>query len=132
MSDRDLTHCNPDFVARFLVLKGEYEAMHPERTLLVTCTRRSTAEQQAEYAKGRTAPGRKVTTKDGILLKSMHQAWGDGLSAAVDVAVILHEGKFDSRIAWNAPFYADLGKLALDHHLRWGGTWGDYCHLEYR
>jgi hypothetical protein len=130
MADRDLTHCNPIFVTRFLPLKGEYEAKYPDRTLLVTCTRRTTDEQRAEWAKGRTTPGKRVTDKDGVVKKSDHQARADGLSTAVDVAVVLHKGKFDSYIDWRPPLYVDLGKLALDHKLRWGGTWGDYCHLE--
>lgn len=46
---------------------------------------RTTAMQQALYAKGRTAPGEIVTRADGIHIKSNHQVKADGWGHAVDL-----------------------------------------------
>jgi hypothetical protein len=138
VSDRNLLDCNPVLVARFTAVKHEYEATYPDCTLVVICTRRTTEEQQAEYAKGRTAPlfgavprplGKKVTDKDGLVLKSKHQAQADGLAAALDFAVFLHDG-LKSTPTWVISYYRPVGSLAKAAGLRWGGTWGDFDHLE--
>jgi peptidoglycan L-alanyl-D-glutamate endopeptidase CwlK len=129
LSDRNLADCSPLLVARYAALKASYEASYPDATLIVTCTRRTTEEQQAEYAKGRTAPGNSVTSKDGVILRSRHQAQTDGLSAALDFAIVLH-GPEPSQITWDRAYYRIVGALAKPHGLRWGGTWGDFDHLE--
>lgn len=46
---------------------------------------RTTAMQQALYAKGRTKPGGIVTNADGVRNKSNHQAKADGFYHAVDL-----------------------------------------------
>lgn len=46
---------------------------------------RTTAQQKALYAKGRTAPGGIVTNADGVKKKSNHQVKTDGYCYAVDL-----------------------------------------------
>lgn len=55
---------------------------------------RTTKEQQDLYAKGRTAPGSIVTTRDGIIRKSEHQPKVDGFGHAVDLYPYVN-GKID-------------------------------------
>lgn len=47
---------------------------------------RTTKQQQALYAQGRTTPGAVVTKADGLIVRSNHQAGPDGLGRAVDCA----------------------------------------------
>lgn len=55
---------------------------------------RTTKEQQALYAKGRTKPGSIVTNADGLRNKSNHQVKSDGLGYAVDICPYVN-GKLD-------------------------------------
>lgn len=124
---RLLSDAHPALCDAFLKISSEYMATFDRRSLLITCVSRTQAEQMAEYAKGRTAPGKKVTYKDGLKNLSCHQYVP---SHAIDVAVVLHEGKAAGQLTWGVPFYEPLGPLCHAYGLRWGGEWGDYCHLE--
>ena len=86
-------------------------------SVLITCTYRSQAEQNALYAKGRTQPGRKVT-------------W-------------TRRSKHTKRIAWDVCFlkngkvtyagpWAVIGEIAEKHGITWGGSWKviDQCHFQ--
>lgn len=87
---------------------------------------RTTAQQQALYAKGRTAPGGKVTNADGVRNKSNHQAKSDGYYHAVDLYPYIN-GAID--------FNDEHGKLSvIAAHIKfvarkfgvkigWGGDW---------
>ena len=57
---------------------------------------RTTEEQKALYAQGRTKPGSIVTKADGVKNKSNHQVKADGLGHAVDICPYVN-GKLD----WN-------------------------------
>lgn len=88
---------------------------------IVTCGKRSKAEQAAKYAQGRTAPGPIVTWT----LKSKHVPGDDGLSHAVDVAPIIN-----GAIPWNdaAAFAALAARIlsaakALGVVVVWGKDW---------
>jgi len=101
---------------------------HP---MIVTDGLRSTATQQALYAKGRTTPGPRVTNADGIKNKSNHQAKDDGLGYAVD-CTFLHDGKpcWCEKHPWNV-----YGSVAKMNGLEWGGDWTsikDRPHVELR
>lgn len=88
---------------------------------------RTEAEQQALYAQGRTAPGKRVTNCDGIKLKSNHQAGPDGTGRAVDCAFVKGGG-----VAWDGPWDA-YGACARAVGLTWGGDWKailDRPHIE--
>lgn len=75
---------------------------------------RTTAEQDALYAKGRTAPGSIVTNAKGSSYSSMHQ-WG--------VAFDFYRN--DGTGAYNDSdgFFTKVGKLGQSIGLEWGGAW---------
>lgn len=89
---------------------------------------RTTKEQQALYAKGRTKPGKKVTNCDGVKNKSNHQAKADGYGHAIDL-VIVDKTKKDG-FDWDS---SSKYKAVADHILKvgkelgievtWGGNW---------
>lgn len=75
---------------------------------------RTAGEQDALYAKGRTAPGSIVTNAKGSSYQSMHQ-WG--------VAFDFYRN--DGRGAYNDDdgFFAKVGKIGQKQGLEWGGAW---------
>jgi len=81
---------------------------------------RTTEEQQALYAQGRTKPGHKVTNCDGVLKKSNHQAKEDGYGHAVDCCFVDETGKpsWDARYPWHT-----YGACCEAVGLVWGGNW---------
>lgn len=62
----------------------------------ITSGVRTTAEQKALYAQGRTTKGAIVTNADGVKNKSNHQAKSDGYGHAIDFCPYVN-GKLD----WN-------------------------------
>ena len=97
---------------------------------------RTTAQQQALYAKGRTTPGKTVTNADGVKNKSNHQAKSDGYGYAVDLYAN-YGGKVevdDDKTIINkiAPHIKSVAKK-LGINIEWGGDWKsfkDYPHFE--
>ena len=94
-------------------------------TAIITQGVRTTAQQQALYAHGRTLPGKVVTNADGVTKKSRHQL-RNGYGRAVDFAWIV-----DGKVTWDGP-WERLGELAREHGLKWGGDWKfpDRPHVE--
>jgi peptidoglycan L-alanyl-D-glutamate endopeptidase CwlK len=90
---------------------------------------RTTEEQQALYAQGRTAPGHVVTNADGVNKKSNHQVKADGFGHAVDCAF-----KVDGKISWDEKLpWRCYGECAKALGLVWGGDWKaitDKPHIE--
>lgn len=97
--------------------------------MIVTGGLRTTAQQQALYAKGRTAPGEIVTNADGVTHTSNHQAKVDGYGHAVDCAFMV-----DGKASWaESNPWALYGAMATALGLRWGGDWSaivDRPHVE--
>ena len=78
--------------------------------VIMTWGYRSTADQNALYAKGRTAPGSVVTNAKG------GYSWHN-FGFAADYAFVI-----DGKVTWNGPW--DLfGKFAKECGLEWGGGW---------
>ena len=75
---------------------------------------RTVAEQDALYAKGRTAPGSIVTNAKGISYSSHHQ-WG----TAFDIY------RNDGKGAYNDSdgFFSKVGTIGVKIGLEWGGNW---------
>ena len=73
---------------------------------------RTTAQQQALYAQGRTAPGKIVTRADGVHVLSNHQS-----GRAVDCCFTTGEA-FGEHQPW-----ARYGELVRAEGLHWGGDW---------
>lgn len=82
---------------------------------------RTYAEQDALYAKGRTAPGPKVTNaRAGFSNHNFGCAWDVGLFS----------GK---KYLEDSPLYIECGKIGESLGLDWGGSWQsmkDYPHFE--
>lgn len=86
---------------------------------LVTCTYRTGEEQAALYAKGRTAPGPKVT--NAAPGQSFHQ-----YRVALDIYVV-ENGKID--FAGKSPKWNDMAKIFIAHGFEWAGAWKRFREL---
>lgn len=118
MASRDLKHLHP-------LLRPKCEAFLAEAErrgtgVLITCTYRSNAEQDALYAQGRTAPGRIVTRARGG--QSAHNFLlldGTPAAKAFDVVPMV-----DGKPMWDAkhPSWQVLGAIGLELGLNWYGA----------
>lgn len=134
MPSTSLNDLHPQLRAKYLELVPLFKAAAPGRTLVVTCTYRSVAEQLALYREGRTErngvwvveDGSKVVTYcDGSLAKSEHNYQP---ARALDVAVTV-----GGKITWDYREYLPIGLVADKVGLVWGGNWShlkDYPHLQ--
>lgn len=90
---------------------------------------RTTEQQRALYAQGRTVPGAIVTHADGVNTRSNHQPKSDGLGHAVDCCFVVNgKPSWDARLPWKA-----YGAAAEAVGLKWGGAWAslvDLPHVE--
>jgi peptidoglycan L-alanyl-D-glutamate endopeptidase CwlK len=88
--------------------------------LLITCTWRSGAEQDALYAQGRTTPGSIVTRAKAGQSRHNHTLSGRPASLALDV-VPLRLGK----PVWAASdaIWQDVGRIGKACGLEWAGEW---------
>lgn len=135
MSPRDeqrLAGCHPQLIAAV-------EAICEALPVFVVVGVRTTAQQQAEWAQGRTVPGpdatpmnplgRIVTHCDGILHKGDHQVQADTFGHAADLAFLptaQRPNPFDARWPW-----PDLGASAESKGLRWGGRFKGLADLDH-
>lgn len=83
-------------------------------------TLRTEAEQNALYAKGRTAPGSIVTNAKGSSYSSMHQ-WG----IAFDFYRADGKGAYEN----GDGFFEKVGALGIEIGLMWGGSWKSFKDL---
>jgi len=87
--------------------------------LLIYCTFRSNVEQNAEYAKGRTAHGAIVTNARGGQSKHNHVEDGVAASLAYDCIPIVN-----GKAQWgNASLVSRVGILGESVGLTWAGRW---------
>ncbi len=114
MASRKITDCVPELqekFSRFAVKMAEAGI-----AFMLTCTARSQAEQDALYAQGRTAPGRKVTWTR----KSKHSA-----GRAFDIAIVNgRKPDWSLKVDVNdndIPDYEEAGQIGEAVGLRWGG-----------
>jgi len=121
-------------------LKG----VHPRLTILmgvaiqdspvdftITDGVRTTEQQQALFAQGRTAPGEIVTNADGIEVISNHQLKADGLGYAVDLYPFVN-GKVQLNDKANLRKIANHIKETakrLGYNIEWGGDWKSFVDL---
>jgi peptidoglycan L-alanyl-D-glutamate endopeptidase CwlK len=117
-----LLKVQPTFANLLIELKKHYQEKGLE-VKYISGTR-TYAEQDALYAKGRTAPGPIVTKARGG--ESNHN-----FGIAVDVGLFLPDGKY----LGDTPFYRDIGKIVKGFPtLEWGGDWKfvDEPHIQWR
>ena len=116
---RDITKLHPRLQAKFKLLQKKC-AKEGIKIRATECLR-TAKEQDALYAKGRTAPGSKVTNARGRDAKSMHQ-WG----VAVDIVIDMDadkDGDVDISDLYNVKLLNVVGKIGESIGLEWGGSW---------
>lgn len=116
---RDITKLHPRLQEKFKLLQKKC-AQKGIKIRATECLR-TAKEQDALYAKGRTAPGSKVTNALGRDAKSMHQ-WG----VAVDIVIDMDadkDGDVDIRDLYNVKLLNVVGKIGESIGLEWGGSW---------
>ena len=116
---RDVTQLHPRLQEKFELLQKK--CAQKGITIRATECLRTAKEQDALYAKGRTAPGPKVTNASGKDAKSMHQ-WG----VAVDIVIDMDadkDGDVDIRDLYNVKLLNVVGKIGESIGLEWGGSW---------
>ena len=116
---RDVTQLHPRLQDKFELLQKK--CAQKGITIRATECLRTAKEQDALYAKGRTAPGPKVTNASGKDAKSMHQ-WG----VAVDIVIDMDadkDGDVDIRDLYNVKLLNVVGKIGESIGLEWGGSW---------
>lgn len=126
---RDIRFCHPYLQFKWPDLLKAFQDK-TGHDLIITCTWRSVAAQQALFAQGRTVPGPIVTQIDGVERKSNHNLYP---ARAVDVAVDLDGDPKRLSITWADKYYDPLGEICKDLGLVWGGAWvhfQDRPHIE--
>ena len=120
MSSRRLEDLHPDLHAIADAFLARCKAAGLD--ILITCTYRSGAEQDALYAQGRTTPGKIVTrAKAGQSAHNATDAAGKPAARAFDI-VPLRNGK----AIWTAsdPAWATAGAIGMELGLVWYGAPG--------
>ena len=116
---RDITKLHPRLQAKFKLLQKKC-AQNGIKIRATECLR-TAKEQDALYAKGRTAPGSTVTNTRGRDAKSMHQ-WGVAFDIVIDIDVD-KDGDVDIRDLYNVKLLNVVGKIGESIGLEWGGSW---------
>ncbi len=100
--------------------------------MFVVCGIRTSEEQAALYAQGRTMPGPIVTYCDGVIQRSDHEPEGDGYGHAVDCAFIPTK---QLQNAWDPQWpWAAFGDALERRGIAWGGRFkrpADLDHAQY-
>ena len=109
---RDITLCHP----RLQALAAELirKCADQELQIKIGETLRTTAEQDALYAQGRSKPGKIVTNAKGSSYSSYHQ-WG----TAFDIYRVDGHGAYYDKDG----FFTKVGKIGVTLGLEWGGNW---------
>jgi peptidoglycan L-alanyl-D-glutamate endopeptidase CwlK len=117
MASRSLDHLRPDIKER---AKCHIEACKAEGIdLLIYCTHRSNAEQDIEYAKGRTVPGNIVTNARGGHSPHNNTVNGEPASKAYDCVPLIN-----GKAQWsNTALINRVGVLGEGFGLVWAGRW---------
>lgn len=120
---RDLNLLRPDVRRKCTQLLARCEALGLD--LLVTQTWRSTEEQAALYAQGRTAPGPRVTNLKPGTSKHEHTENGQPAALAFDV-VLVTARSVDGKpldIEYEDVPWDVIGAIGEWCGLKWGGRW---------
>ena len=100
-----------DLIPEMQALYGAFKAAMDAKGIpfMVTCTRRTQAEQDKLYAKGRTDPGPIVTwTRNSKHIEGK----------AFDIAITVN-----GKVTWESAPYLVAGPIGESVGLEWGGSW---------
>lgn len=125
MPSRDLYDLHPTVRAKATAHLMACEAHGID--LLVTCTYRSVAEQDALYAQGRTKPGKKVTNAKGG--QSFHN-----YRLAYDVVPLRNGKPVWGTSGEDGKLWQRVGELGEGAGLEWAGRWTkfkEFPHFQY-
>lgn len=117
---RNVSQLHPELQKK--VVKLQKECLKAGIKIKIGECFRTVAEQNALYAKGRTAPGRIVTNAKGNSYSSMHQ-WGVAFDFFLDMDVD-KDGKTSDDAFNNATkLFNKVGAIGKKLGLEWGGDW---------
>ena len=117
-SSRDPKDLHPELAKRWQLAKDAYTATQKpgDPQVFLTQTYRNDADQAADYAKGRTKPGKVVTNaKPGQSLHNYLPAY------AFDIAF-----KKGTTLFWDDKYFKDFAQIAKRYGLEWGGDWASF------
>ena len=109
---RNVSQLHPELQKK--VVKLQKECLKAGIKIKIGECFRTVAEQNALYAKGRTAPGSIITNAKGNSYSSMHQ-WG----VAFDFARYDKKNPYDNTDG----FFEKVGAVGKSIGLIWGGDW---------
>lgn len=106
-----------------LLLAFEKKLTEAGITFVRACTYRSSTEQDALYAQGRTTPGTVVTWAHGG--QSPHNTTENGIPAsqAADYYPLLNGKLADCKTADEIELWQKMGQIGKTCGLEWGGDW---------
>ena len=119
---RDVTKTHPELQKKIKELISL--CMKNGIKIKITECVRTVQEQNALYAKGRTAPGSIVTNCKGTSYASPHQ-WGIAFDFAIYQDVD-SDGDIDISDLYNHKLMNVVGKLGQSIGLEWGGSWKSF------
>lgn len=117
---RDTTKLHPVLQQKIAQLIAEC-AKQGIKIKISECVR-TVAEQDALYAKGRTAPGSIVTNCKGSNYRSMHQ-WGVAFDFFLDMDVDGDGKTSDDAYNNSTKLFNKVGAIGQKLGLEWGGSW---------
>ena len=117
---RNVSQLHPELQKK--VVKLQKECLKAGIKIKIGECFRTVAEQNALYAKGRTAPGSIVTNAKGNSYSSMHQ-WGVAFDFFLDIDID-KDGKTSDDAFNNATkLFNKVGAIGKKLGLEWGGDW---------
>lgn len=119
----NITALHPRLQTKLAVLKEQCKKQGV--SILYSECLRTKAEQDALYAKGRTAPGSKVTNAKGSTYSSQHQ-WGIAADFYLDMDVDGDGDKKDDAFNNSTGLFEHVGSIAKSIGLGWGGDWTSF------
>jgi peptidoglycan L-alanyl-D-glutamate endopeptidase CwlK len=117
---RDITKTHPTLQKR--VKKWQAACKKAHIIVAIGECVRTAAEQDALYAKGRTAPGKKCTNARGWNFSSMHQ-WGVAVDFYLKMDIDKDGKTSDDAFNDSTGMFEKAGAIAKKCRLEWGGGW---------
>ncbi len=117
---RDITALHPRLQIKAAQLKEQ--CMKQGISILFGECVRTSAEQDALYAQGRTQPGNIVTNARGSTYSSQHQ-WGIAVDFYLNMDVDGDGAKSDDAFNNSSGLFERVGAIAQSVGLGWGGNW---------